>query len=172
MRISLRKPSAGSACELAKSPLRLLRLGDGNEDGCAGATEDVRGVKRVGGGLRGRDGNASPSNGADIRGNNHIRSAAYHPGQSDLGAGLNGIRGRCEGRDLRGGSAGNGVLRVQRWAAVLARQAKAQILSRISPPARNLRFRTLKEAGFPDLDFPVRLSLSEHRISERNSMLR
>src|SRR5882672_12755983 len=66
---------------------RKLRLGDGNEDGCAGATEDVRSVKRVGGRLRGRDGNASPSNGADIRGNNHIRSAAYHPGQSDLGAG-------------------------------------------------------------------------------------
>src|SRR5229473_552953 len=113
-RISLRKPSAGSACELAKSPRRLLCLVDGDGNGCGSPAEGVRGVKRVGGGLRGRDGNAGASNHAGIRGNNHMKSSAYHPRQSELGAGRNGTRGRCEGRDLWGGSDGKGVLRVQR----------------------------------------------------------
>ncbi len=39
------------------------------------------------------------------------------------------------------------------------------------PRPRNLGFRTLKEDGFLDLDFPVRFSLPEHRISRRTEAL-
>src|SRR6266513_5012955 len=111
MRIRPRGPSAWRA---RFCPYSLLRLVDGDGDGCAGAAVGVGGVKRVDGGLRGRDGDAGASDGAGIWGNNHIRNAAYLPGQSDLRAGGNGIRARREGSDLRHRSAGNIVLSVQR----------------------------------------------------------
>ena len=59
----------------------MLRLVDGDGDGGAGTAVGVGGVKRVDGGLRGRDGDAGASDGAGIWGNNHIRNAAYQPGK-------------------------------------------------------------------------------------------